>query len=89
MGVSYTSSMTSAEVDEKLQAGLARIAQLDGRAIDEVRQEAIRRYLAGRGLSLLDDLASSSPGASLTDEEAQAIASEELDRMRQERRRSR
>ncbi|MEX0660085.1 MAG: hypothetical protein WD080_13220 [Egibacteraceae bacterium] len=81
--------MTSAEVDERLQAGLERVARFDGRAIDEVRQEAIRRYLATRGLSLLDDLAGSSAGVSLSDEEAQAIASEELDRMREERWQSR
>lgn len=79
--------MTSAEVEEKLQAGLERVARLDGRPIDEVRQEAIRRYLARRGASLLDDLSASSPGTSLTDEDAQTIAAEELAKMRRERRR--
>ncbi|MCA1737002.1 MAG: hypothetical protein LC739_13160 [Actinobacteria bacterium] len=79
--------MTSTEVDQRLQEGLERVARLDGRAVDEVRQEALRRYLARRGISLLDDLATSSPGVSLTDDEAQQIAIEEIDRMRRERRR--
>lgn len=79
--------MSSAEVEQRLQEGLERVARLDGRAVEEVRQEAIQRYLAGRGISLLDELASSSPGTSLTDDEAQEIADQEIDRMRQERRR--
>lgn len=79
--------MTSAEVDARLEAGLRRVARLDGRALDDVRQEAIRRYLARRGISLLDDLAASGTGSSLTDEEAERIAAEELEQMRQERRR--
>jgi len=79
--------MTSAEVEQRLQEGLERVARLDGRAVDEVRQEALRRYLARRGISLLDDLATSSPGTLLTDDEAEEIAIEEIDRMRRERRR--
>lgn len=79
--------MSSAEVEQRLQEGLERIARLDGRAVEEVRQEAIRRYLARRGIGLLDDLASSRPGTSLTDDEAQGIADREIDNMREERRR--
>lgn len=63
--------MSSAEAEQSLNEGLERVARLDGRAVDEVRHEAIRRYLAGRGVALLDDLARSGPGTSLTDDEAQ------------------
>lgn len=77
--------MTSAEVEQRLEEGLERVARLDGRAVEDVRQEAIRRYLARRGIGLLDDLAASSSGTLLSDEEAEAIADEELDRLRRER----
>lgn len=79
--------MSSAEAEQRLQEGLERVAKLGGRGVDVVRQEAIRRYLARRGIDLLDDLASSSPGSSMTDDRAQEIAGEEIDRMRRERRR--
>ncbi len=83
----YTRCVTSAEVEARLQAGLRRVARLDGRGLDDVRQEAIRRYLARRGISLLDDLQASGAGDSLTDAEAERIAAEELEEMRRERRR--
>lgn len=79
--------MSSAEAEQRLQEGLKRVAKLEGRGVDDVRQEAIRRYLARWGIELLDDLAGSSPGSSLTDDRAQKIAGEEVDRMRRERRR--
>jgi len=78
--------MSSAEAEQRLQEGLERVARLEGRAVEEVRQEAIRGYLARRGIGLLDDLAGSSSGTSLTDDEAQGVSDEELDRMRRERR---
>jgi hypothetical protein len=77
--------MSSAEAEEQLEKGLERVASFDGRAVEEVRQEAIRLYLAGRASSLLDDLATRSPGASLSDEDAQEISNQELEAMRRER----
>jgi hypothetical protein len=45
-----------------------------------VRHRLILDIVARRGIGLLDDLATSSPGISLTDDEAQQIAIEEIDR---------
>lgn len=79
--------MTSAEVEQRLQDGLERVAKLDDRPVDEVRRDAIKGYLARRGLELLDDLAVASPGTSLTEEEAMRIALEEIAASRRERQR--
>lgn len=77
-------TMASTEVDQRLEAGLARVARMDGRSIDDVRQEAIRRYLVERGLHLLERLGSTSPGAALTDVEADRIAADEVAAARRE-----
>ncbi|CAN5870881.1 hypothetical protein BH23ACT5_BH23ACT5_06700 [soil metagenome] len=79
--------MTTAEVEQRLQDGLERVARLDERAVDDVRRDAIRDYLARRGIGLMDDLAATARGASLSDEKAMEIAIEEIDKARREHRR--
>lgn len=79
--------MTSAEVEQRLQDGLERVAKLDDRPVDDIRRDAIKGYLARRGLELMDDLAVSSPGTSLTEDEAMQIALEEIAASRRERQR--
>lgn len=78
--------MTKTEVEQRLQEGLQRVARLDDRDIDEIRQDAIRDYLAQRGISLLHELSSTSPGVSLSDTEAMEIANNEIRKQRRERR---
>lgn len=77
--------MTRTEVEQRLQEGLQQVAKLEERDVDDVRQDAIRDYLVRRGISLLDDLASTSPGTELSDAEAMEIANEEIRALRRER----
>lgn len=78
--------MTRTEVEQRLQEGLQQVAKLEDRDIEDIRQDAIRDYLIRRGISLLQDLASTSPGAELSDSEAMEIANNEIRALRRERR---
>lgn len=75
--------MSTAEIDRRLQAGLKRVAEVEGRTVHEVRREAIRRYLADRGPQVLDALRESSPGNDLTDDEAYELAKREVSNARE------
>lgn len=48
---------TTFEIDEGLLGALRRAAGEDGRAEDEVVEEALRRYFGLRGLAVLDEIA--------------------------------
>jgi len=73
------------DVDDRLRRAVERAAREDG--VDEARlvEDALRRYVGLRGLALLDDVAARQEGE-LSDDEAMALAVEELRAARAERR---
>ena len=73
------------DVDDRLRLAVERAAREDG--VDEARlvEDALRRYVGLRGLALLDDVAARQEGE-LSDDEAMALAVEELRAARAERR---
>lgn len=73
------------DVDDRLLRAVERAAREDG--VDEARlvEDALRRYFGLRGLALLDDVAARQEGE-LSDDEAMALAVEELRAARAERR---
>lgn len=82
--VSVRTPMTI-DVDDRLRRAVERAAREDG--VDEARlvEDALRRYVGLRGLALLDDVAARQEGE-LSDDEAMALAVEELRAARAERR---
>lgn len=71
---------TTIAVDGELLGAVARAAEDDGVAPDELVEEALRRYFGLRGLAVMDELASSreARGPHLTDDEAMEIAVSEI-----------
>ena len=59
---------------------MARAAEDDGVAPDQLVEEALRRYFGLRGLAVMDELASAreARGPNLTDDEAMEIAVAEI-----------
>jgi hypothetical protein len=78
---------TTVEIDEGVLEALRRAASEDGRAEDDVVEEALRRYFGLRGLAVLGDVADAqaAQGVALSDEEAMAIAVSEVRAARSER----
>lgn len=78
---------TTVEIDEGVLDALRRAASEDGRAEDEVVEEALRRYFGLRGVAVLDEIAESqeAQGVTLSDEEAMALAVAEVRAARAER----
>lgn len=73
------------DLDERLRQAVARAAREDG--VDEGRlvEDALRRYFGLRGLALLDDMAGRQE-SELSDDDAMALAVQELRAARAERR---
>jgi hypothetical protein len=82
-----TRRQTTIAVDEELLGAVARAAEDDGVAPDELVEEALRRYFGLRGLAVMDELASSreASGPHLTDDEAMEMAVAEIKAQRAER----
>ena len=82
-----TRRQATIEVDEELLGALARAAEDDGVAPDELVEEALRRYFGLRGLAVMDELASANEarGPRLTDDEVMAMAVAEIKAQRAER----
>lgn len=78
---------TTVEIDEGVLDALRRAASEDGRAEDEVVEEALRRYFGLRGVAVLDEIAESqeAQGVTLSDDEAMALAVAEVRAARAER----
>jgi hypothetical protein len=78
---------TTVEIDEGILDALRRAASEDGRAEDEVVEEALRRYFGLRGLAVLDEIAEAqaAQGVTLSDDEAMALALSEVRAARAER----
>jgi hypothetical protein len=78
---------TTVEIDEGILDALRRAASEDGRAEDEVVEEALRRYFGLRGLGVLDEIAEAqaAQGIILSDDEAMALAVSEVRAARAER----
>lgn len=73
------------DLDERLRRAVERAAREDG--VDEGRlvEDALRRYFGLRGLALLDDVAARQQ-SELSDDDAMALAVQELRAARAERR---
>lgn len=76
------------DVDDQLLDALRRAAAEDGVAEEKVVEDALRRYFGFRGLAVLDEIAESQGDARLSDDEAMAVAVDELRAFRNERRRA-
>ncbi len=75
------------DVDDRLRQAVERAAREEG--VDEARlvEDALRRYFGLRGLALLDDVAARQEGEP-SDDEAMALAVDELRAARAERHRA-
>ncbi len=78
---------TTVELDEGVLDALRRAARAEGRLEAEVVEEALRRYFGLRGLAVLADIAETQAAndVSIREEEAMALAVEELRALRAER----
>lgn len=78
---------TTVELDEGVLDALRRAARAEGRLEAEVVEEALRRYFGLRGFAVLADIAETQAASdvSIREEEAMALAVEELRALRAER----
>ena len=78
---------TTVELDEGVLDALRRAARAEGRLEAEVVEEALRRYFGLRGLAVLAEIAETQEASdvSIPEEEAMALAVEELRALRAER----
>jgi len=75
------------EIDEGILDAVGRAAHDEGRPEAEVMEDALRRYFGLRGIAVLSEIAEdqAAAGVELSDDEAMAIAVDELRAARAER----
>lgn len=75
------------QLDEGILDALRRAASEEGRAEDEVVEEALRRYFGLRGLAVLDEIAETqaADGVTIGEDEAMTLAVAEVRAVRAER----
>lgn len=76
------------DLDDQLLDALRRAAAEDGTTEEQVIEDALRRYFGLRGLAVLDEIAERQADRSLSDDEAMALAVDELRAFRTERQRA-
>lgn len=76
------------DLDDQLLDALRRAAAEDGTTEEQVIEDALRRYFGLRGLAVLDEIAERQTDRPLSDDEAMALAVDELRAFRDERQRA-